>query len=80
MEQEKKTITVFVNEKPVAFSDHRATGMQIKEAAINQGVAIKADFNLFKIAGNDLKPIRNDEEVELHKEEKFRAVTPDDNS
>lgn len=75
-----KTITVTVNEKPVAFSDHKATGLQIKEAAINQGVAIKVDFNLFRVEGNNLRPVRNDEEVTLHPNEKFRAVAADDNS
>jgi Multiubiquitin len=78
---ERKTITVTVNGEPVAFTEHKATGLQIKEAAINQGVKIKADFNLFHIPHDgEPKPIGNDREVELKEGELFRAVTPDDKS
>lgn len=79
-QNEPKTITVQVNEKPVSFSVHKTSGLQIKETAINQGVSIQIDFNLFEVEGNNLKPIRDDEEVTLHPHENFRAVTSDDNS
>lgn len=77
---EKKTITVSVNENPVAFTENSVTGLQIKEAAINQGVNIQLDFNLFEVKDGKLKPIPDSESVHLHKGQIFRAVTPDDNS
>lgn len=78
---EPKTITIIVNEKSVTIQGHKATGMEIKDAAIAQGVAIQRDFNLFKVnPDNNLKQIKDDETIALHDKEKFRAVTTDDNS
>ena len=78
--KEEKTITVKVNGNPVAFTEHKVTGLQIKEAAINQGVSIQLDFNLFEVKNGRLNPIADDNKVNLHKDQEFRAVTPDDNS
>jgi hypothetical protein len=75
------TIIVTVNNREVIFHQHSATGAQIKEAAINQGVHIDADFTLFRIHGaHKMTPIRNDETIALHENETFRAVAPDDSS
>jgi len=79
-EKNDKTITVNVNNNPVAFTEHKVAGLQIKEAAINQGVAIQLDFNLFEVKGGKLDPVPDDKIVSLHKGQEFRAVTPDDNS
>ncbi len=84
-EEEKngaKTTTIIVNEKySVTMQGHKATGMEIKEAAIAQGAPIQKDFNLFRVnPGDNLKQIRDDESVTLHEGERFRAVTTDDNS
>lgn len=80
--QGAKTTTIIVNEKySVIIQGHKATGMDIKEAAIAQGAPIKTDFNLFRVnPGNNLKQVRDDETVALHEGEHFRAVTTDDNS
>lgn len=78
--KEPKTITVSVNENPVSFTVKEVTGLQIKETAINQGVQIKLDFNLFEKTGQKLHPIKDTEVVHLHEKQEFRAVTPDDNS
>lgn len=78
--KENKTITVDVNGNPVAFTQHKVTGLQIKETAINQGVSILLDFNLFEVKGGKLHPVSDNQTVELHKGQGFRAVTPDDNS
>jgi Multiubiquitin len=79
--REHHTITVFVNEHPVKFHQHEATGAQIKAAAIAQGVKIQSDFTLFeKREHHPLKQIGDQEKVTLHEHEKFRAVAPDDNS
>jgi sulfur carrier protein ThiS len=80
MADQNKSITILVNEKPVKLSDDEATGKQIKQAAIDQGVAIKIDFNLFKVEGNKQHPVGDNEKIEVHENERFRAVAPDDNS
>lgn len=78
--QEPKTVTVLVNENPVAFTDLKVTGLMIKEAAINQGVKIQLDFNLFEVKEKKMVPVKDDQKIVLHKGQEFRAVTPDDNS
>jgi Multiubiquitin len=76
-----KPVTVTVNNRPIVFQDHKATGQEIKETAIQQGVTIGLDFALFEVkGGGNLKPIADDETVILHEGEAFRAVAPDDNS
>jgi Multiubiquitin len=81
MSKKPKTITVIVNERPVTFSEHKATGLEIKQTAIKQGVAIQEDFVLFEVKGNSpLKQIGDCETVTLHEGQKFRATAPDDNS
>jgi hypothetical protein len=76
-----KVITVKVNNNPVEFRVHKATGAEIKATAIAQGVRIQPDFLLFEIRDHEpLKPIRDDETVNLHDGLKFRATAPDDNS
>lgn len=79
-DKDPKTITVKVNGNPVSFTVKEVTGLQIKEAAINQGVRIQLDFNLFEIKGGKLHPIADTQTVHLHEKQEFRAVTPDDNS
>jgi hypothetical protein len=80
-DKKEKTITVTVNGKSVVFHEENATGLQIKEAAIAQGVNIKPDFKLFLISeGKDPEPISDTQKVELKDGEKFRAVSPDDKS
>lgn len=76
-----KTVSITVNERPVNFSNHKATGLEIKQTAIKQGVAIQADFVLFEVKGNaQLKQIGDCDTVTLHKGQVFRATAPDDNS
>lgn len=76
-----ETITVTVNGNPVVFEDKHTTGLQIKDAAIAQGVNIKADFKLFlNRDGHKPEAIADDQKVELKEGEKFRAVSPDDKS
>jgi hypothetical protein len=81
LEEKVKIITVIVNTKPVEFKIHKATGAEIKAAAISQGVRIEQDFLLFEIREHEpLKPIRDDQTVDLRDGLKFRATAPDDNS
>ncbi len=76
-----KTITVTVNERPIAFTKHKVTGLEIKQAAIKQGAAIQEDFVLFEVkCDSPLKQIGDCETITLHEGQKFRATAPDDNS
>lgn len=74
-------ITITVNFKPVTMPERHATGVEIKQAAIAQGVNIQLDFILFRDKGQGRRdPIRDDERIELHRGERFEAVPGDDNS
>lgn len=73
-------VTITLNNRPVKLHDHKTTGLEIKEAAVDQGVSIQVSFALFRITGNAQHPVRNDEEITVHNDERFRAVAADDNS
>jgi hypothetical protein len=80
-EKDEKTVTITVNDKPVVMTATAATGLQIKDAAIAQGVKIQRNFTLTEeLPGDKSHLVRDDEEVKLHKKSEFTAVTPDDNS
>lgn len=75
-------VTVTVNEQPVTLPKHRDTGLEIKEAAIAQGVEIKLDFILVEEAhdGHEAEVIGDDDTIEVNKHSKFTANDGDDNS
>lgn len=79
---EHGSVTVTVNNKPVALPSHRVTGLEVKEAAIAQGVAIELDFLLTLEAhgGQPAKAVDNAETVTVTKESVFKANDGDDNS
>lgn len=57
------------------------TGLEIKQAAIAQGVPIQIDFVLSEELANGRTQIVGDNEtVTVNKRSKFHAVSPDDNS
>lgn len=75
------TITITVNEKPVAIDGPRVTGRQIKEAAIAAGVAIDVDFMLTEELPNGRSRVVGDDDVvTVNKNSRFDAVAGDDNS
>jgi hypothetical protein len=79
--KDANAVTIRVNNRPVIFQDHETNGLEIKRTAIQQGLSIEEDFNLFRVkGGGNLDPIRDAEIVLLHKDEEFRATAPDDNS
>ncbi len=45
-QQQRGAVTVKVNEQPVVLVKHRVSGLEIKQAAIAQHVAIELDFIL----------------------------------
>ena len=80
MPDQNKPVSILVNEKPVTAPDHKESGLQIKQAAIDQKVAIQINFNLFRVDGNKQHPVLDTDTITLHDGERFRAVAPDDNS
>jgi len=76
---DKTTIDIEVNNKPVVLHQREVTGQEIKVAAIQQGVAIEPDFLLYIVRDHgQLEPVNDNEQVTAHDHERFRAVTPDD--
>jgi Multiubiquitin len=76
--EKPKDVEIRVNRQPVLMPTHEATGLQIKETAISQGVNIQLDFLLSKKGHHHI--IQDGDAVKLHKDEQFSAVAPDDNS
>jgi Multiubiquitin len=74
-------VEIAVNNKPVHLDGPKASGLQIKQAAIAQGVQIEVDFQLseIKIDGKH-KIIGDNDIVTLHDGLRFVATAPDDNS
>ena len=74
-------VTITVNEKPVMITGPKATGLQIKEAAISQHVEIKLDFVLSEELGDRrTRVVGDNEEITVHEHSRFVAIPNDDNS
>jgi hypothetical protein len=75
-------VTVEVNGNPVALPDHKVTGLEVKEAAKEQGVKIELDFLLTLEAepGHPARGIADAEEITVNKHSRFRCNDGDDNS
>ncbi len=81
-EGEHGTVIVTVNTKPVTLPAHRVTGLEVKRAAIAQGVEIQLDFLLTLEAhgGHAARTVDNDDTVTVTKESVFSANDGDDDS
>lgn len=77
----KRPVFITVNNKPVKIEGPKVSGLEIKETSIEQGVAIKLDFQLAML-GCDGKydPVGDTEVVEVSNDSKFVATAGDDNS
>ncbi len=77
-----KEVVVKVNNKSVTLPDHRVTGLQVKEAAIDEGVEIELDFLLTLEAhgGDPARTIDDDDVVTVNKHSEFTANDVDDDS
>ena len=76
-----KTITIEVNDHKVEMSASPATGVEIKQAAIKQGVSIELNFVLqMQLPNGSSKVIGDDDKVQLTEHLTFTAIAPDDNS
>ena len=74
-------VDIVVNTKSVDIPGPKATGLQIKEAAIAQGVQIQLSFQLSeKLDNHRTKVIGDTDTVSLHEGQVFVAVADDDNS
>ncbi|WP_037614850.1 multiubiquitin domain-containing protein [Streptomyces aureus] len=75
------TVTITVNNKAVEVIGPKATGLQIKEAAIAQGVEIQLDFQLSQeLPSGETRIIGDTDVVTVNKKSVFTAVAGDDNS
>ena len=76
-----KTVTIEVNDHKVAMPAGPATGLEIKDAAIKQGVNIQVNFVLqVQLPNGSNKIIGDDDKVPLTEHLAFTAIAPDDNS
>lgn len=76
--QGPKPVTISVNGQAVEMPKGEVSGVEIKQAAIAQGVAIQPDFSLFLRGKDGLDPVRDGELIKLKKGDEFSAVAPDD--
>jgi hypothetical protein len=76
-----RLVDISVNTRPVRIEGPTATGLQIKEAAIAQGVPIQISFQLSEKLGDHRTRIVGDTDVvAVHEHAAFVAVAEDDNS
>lgn len=76
-----RTVSITVNNRPVTVTGPRVTGLEIKQAAIDQGVPIGLDFVLSELRPNGRPQIvGNEDPVTVNKNSKFTAVADDDDS
>jgi hypothetical protein len=76
-----KPFEISVNNKPVQLDEPVVTGLQVKEAAIQQGVSIELDFQLAKVTDDGKQPLVGDsDKVDLREFKTFFATATDDNS
>lgn len=78
----KRTVTIEVNKRGVVLKKHRVSGLEIKQAAIDQGVPhVAIDFQLMEVGrAGAVRTIADSEVITVTKKSKFRMVAPDDNS
>lgn len=75
-----RTVPVTVNGQVVELPQEELTGLQVKQAAIGQGLPIDTGFQLSVKHGKHFQVVGGDDLVEIHRDLEFLAVAPDDNS
>lgn len=74
-------IQVFVNDREVTLLGHQQTGLEIKQAAIDQGVPIGIDFVLSLERGpRHTVPVGDNDSITVTPHSRFVAIADDDNS
>lgn len=77
----EKLVEIFVNDPPVKIERGDHTGLEIKQAAIDQGVRIQIDFVLSLVKGPGQTQIIGDTDtVKVKKGQHYTAIADDDNS
>lgn len=75
------TVVIHVNRKPVKMAGAVHTGLEIKQAAIAQGVRIQLDFVLSEeLAHGQMRIVGDNERVKLSNKSRFDAIPNDDHS
>jgi len=62
-------VKIYVNNQAFETANPNLTGSEIKTLA-----AIPADYELFRVEGQNSVPVGNDERLHLHENEHFRAI------
>ena len=76
-----KIVTIEVNGHKVAMPSGPATGLEIKETAIKEGVNIQPNFVLqVQLPNGSAKIVGDDDKVALSEHLMFTAIAADDNS
>ena len=76
-----KTVEIEVNDNKIKMLEGPANGIEIKEAAIDQGVSIQANFVLqLQLPNGSSKVIGDTDKVQVTDHLSFTAIAPDDNS
>jgi predicted transcriptional regulator len=73
-------IPVIVNRATVTVQGAPQTGASIKAAAMAQGVPIQPDFLLSIKDGKKYRTVSDDQDLQVHAGDEFRALDGDDNS
>jgi len=74
------TVEVSINRQPVQLPEREMTGLEIKQTAIAQGVAIGENFQLSIKQGDHYQVVGDTDEIRVHPHQEFICVAPDDNS
>ena len=69
VETETRTITIFVNDKPLQFTSNSVTGSEIKSKA-----GVPSDSILYELRGENRVPIGDNEQIRIHENERFLDV------
>ena len=82
IEQAKShTVEITVNNRPVRVEEKHLSGLEIKQAAIAQGVPIQLDFLLSEhLHDGQTRIIGDTDEIKVNEHSRFTAVAGDDNS
>jgi hypothetical protein len=75
-----RTITVIINNQRVELPERRMTGLEIKQAAIAQGVEIGLNFQVSVEIGKHWEVVGDNDTITVHERQEFIIVAPDDNS
>ena len=79
--QREKSVTIEVNAHKVEMPAGPATGLEIKESAIKQGVKIQLNFVLqVQLPNGSAKIVGDDDKIPLSEHLAFTAIAADDNS